>query len=521
MKRLKKSGVFIILLLIVSSLIACSGDDDSSGDNDSENQELRIAYDVIPPTLDPHISNPYSVMDFTWPMFETLVTIDSNYEPQMLLAESYDVSDDQKSFTFHLREGIHFHNDKEMTAEDVVASMNRWSQESFIGKANIGDAKFVAEDDYTVSLKLDSSSPLLMTVLGNPQQYPAIMPKEVIEDASPEGVNEYIGTGPFALEEWKEDQYLHLKKYDDYKSLDTESDGLAGKKEALVDEVYLEIVTDDTTRVSGLNTGEYDIATNLPYDKADELESNEDIDVLLKEYSWLGGIFNKKKGAFTDKKARQAVMTGIDMDEILTAAYSSEENYILEHSLAQKDQKIWYNDTAADKYNQKDIEKAKGLLKESDYDGEEVRILVTRDYETHYSAAIILQKELEEIGMNVKLDVYDWSALLERRTDDDLWDMFITSYTFESTPINYMFLHSDNDYTGWTESDEIDSLIDEIKVTNSDEEITELYGELQEETMEYVPFVKFGNFKVMHGTRDNVDGFDVFTNIKLWDVEKK
>lgn len=517
MNKVKKTILFTFSLFIIGIFMGCTNDDANS---ESKEKELRIAYDVIPPTLDPHISNPYSVMDFSWPIYETLVTTDSNYEPKLLLADSYEESDEGKEFTFHLREGIKFHNGEELIAEDVIASMDRWTETSFVGGANLENVTYEAEDDYTITFKSEEPMPLLLTVLGNPQQYPAIMPKEVIENASSDGVNEYIGTGPFQVEEWNEDQQLHLTKYEDYQSPEGESDGLAGKKEALVDDVYLDIVTDDTTRISGLQTGEYDLATNLSFDKENELESNEDIEVFSKEYSWLGGFFNKRKGAFSDKNSRQAVAAGLDMDEIMTAAYSGSDNYILEPSLALPEQDLWHNDAGADKYNQKDIEKAEELLEESDYDGEEVRILVTRDYETHYDAAVILQKQLEKIGFNAELDVYDWSALLDRRTDEDLWDIFITSFTFEASPIDYMFLHSDNDYPGWTENEKIDSLIDEIKVSDSEEEVTELYTELQEETWDYLPHIKFGNFKIMHALQDEVEGFDVTSNIILWNVEK-
>src|SRR5699024_9422524 len=109
-----------------------------------------------------------------------------------------------------LREGIKFHNGKEMIAEDVVTSMNEWIEISGLGKEYFVGAEFKEIDDYTVELILKEplSTALLILAYGG-GNLPAIMPKEIRENAGAEGVKEYIGTGPFKFEEWKQDQHLH------------------------------------------------------------------------------------------------------------------------------------------------------------------------------------------------------------------------------------------------------------------------------------------------------------------------
>lgn len=521
MKR--KFGLLTIIAILLLAVVGCSKDN-SSPDNEgksSEKKELRIAYDTNPPTMDPHVSTAFSTMDFTSPIFESLLAMNENYEPVPMLAESFSVSEDEKTVTFTLRKGVKFHNGKEMVAEDVVASMNRWKELSIMGKANLADATFVEVDSYTVELQLPSPAPLILSVVGNPMQFAGIMPKEIIENAPVEGVKEYIGTGPYKVAEWVESQSLHLQKFEDYQPVDTPSSGLSGKKEALVDDVYLEIVTDATTRVSGLQTGQYDIALNLPYDNAEQIKMNDDIEVLAKDYGFIGLFFNKKEGVFADLKTRQAVNAALNMEEILMAAYTDPEYYTYEHALASPSQVQWYTDAGKNQYNQHDIEKAKQLLAESNYNGEEIVFLVTRAYETHYNAAVVIQKQLEKIGMNVKLDVYDWATLLEHRSNPEAWDLFGSGFIFEATPINYVFLHSQNEYAGWTNSPEIDQLIDQIKVTQSADERLALFGELQEEVWNYLPYIRYGNYKPLHAMQNNVEGFDTFTNILLWNVDKK
>lgn len=102
-----------------------------------------------------------------------------------------------------------------MTAEDVVASMNRWLEKSSITGNIFKGATFEATNQYTVVLRLQQPSPLALDTMATAKMAAAIMPKEVVESAPPEGVTEYIGTGPYKFVEWKQDQYIHFTKFED------------------------------------------------------------------------------------------------------------------------------------------------------------------------------------------------------------------------------------------------------------------------------------------------------------------
>src|SRR5690625_4325001 len=231
-----------------------------STDDSEVTGELRVAYSAQPPTLDLHLSTAAATTEIMGQVYESLITVDSEYNIVPLLAESYEQSDDGLVITFKLREGVLFHNGKEMKAEDVVASMNRWKDLPG-GRGQFDNSVFEAIDDYTVEFKLDRPLSTALTALSQGgTTFAGIMPKEVVEDASAEGVNEHIGTGPFKFVEWAQDQHVHLTKFTDYKLLDDPADGLTGKKEALVKDIYFEFVQDPSTRVAGLQSGEYDIA---------------------------------------------------------------------------------------------------------------------------------------------------------------------------------------------------------------------------------------------------------------------
>src|SRR5690606_281193 len=117
-----------------------------------------------------------------------------------------------------------------------------------------------------------------------------------------EGVTEYIGTGPYKFEEWKTDQYIHLKKFVDYQPREEAADGLGGKKEALVDDIYFEMVSDPATRLAGLQTGEYDIAYAMPNDNYDLLNNDPNLEPVLEETAEFVIIYNKTQGLASDFK---------------------------------------------------------------------------------------------------------------------------------------------------------------------------------------------------------------------------
>ena len=259
--------------------------------------------------------------------------------------------------------------------------MNRWKETSSLGKDNFSEAIFEEIDEYTVALNLPEPLSITLPVLAYVGgSLPGIMPKEIVETADETGVKEYIGTGPFKFEEWKQDQYILLKRFADYQPRSEEPDGLAGRREALVEDLYFLFVQDPLTAIAGLETGEYDIVHGVARDNVEQLEQNPEIEVSVHPSGPLAVYFNKRKGLFTDKKARQAIVSMLDADAILKSAYSDEKFYELNHNIMTYHQLgQWGTDVGKDKYNQKDKEKAKQLLAEAGYNGEEITMITSRD----------------------------------------------------------------------------------------------------------------------------------------------
>jgi len=511
----KRIRWWAILMISISLLIisGCNSDSEpaegeTEGGDDNVSGELRVAHNAQPPTLDPHMTTAGVTSDMSRIAFETLITVDFDYQPIPMLAESVEESDENKVFTFHLREGVTFHNGKEMTSEDVVASMNRWLEYSGVASEAFDDAQFEEIDEYTVVLELEESSSIALDVLASKEQFAAIMPKEIIDEADAEGVNELIGTGPFEFVEWAQDQYVHYTKFDDYQLLDSPADGLGGKKEALVKDIYFDIVPDASTRVAGIQTGEYDIAFAIAFENYEQLAGDPNIYLDPVYLSTMDLLYNKRGGLMEDVKMREAVNTALGIDDILQASFDDQELYLVDSGYMSKDIRHWASDAGNEMYNQNDTEKAKQLFEEAGYDGEEIVIMTTRDYEHYYNASVVISEQLEQIGINTSLEVYDWPTIVDRREDPEAWDLFVNGFPFKSDPTQLLQINPE--FAGGIEDPTVKDLLDTIRTSPSQEEAQEYWDELQEYAWtEFLPITKLGTFSSIYAVSNNVEGFTV------------
>lgn len=521
-----KSKMHVMLLMTIAFtvfIVGCSSDKGENSSNGGDNEyasDLRIAVTSNPTSLDPHMTTAADTSEILRNIFETLVAPDENYEPKPMLADSVDTSDDGLTYTFNLREGVYFHNGEEMTAEDVEASMNRWLELSSKAPLLKG-AAFEIVDDYTIDMHLEERATDALDLLASPAQFAAIMPKEVIEEETSDGIQEFIGTGPFKYEELNHDSYVHLITYEDYNSREEEPSGLVGKKEVFIENLYYDIVPDPMTKLTGLQTGEYDIADRMDFSTYDQISNDDTIEKYINnDNGTLNVFFNKKAGIMADKKIRQAVNAAVEVDSVLQASYSHEDLYVIDSSYMSVNNKNWTSDAGAESYNQADPELAKRLLEEAGYNGETVTLMSTRDYDFHYNSAIVMKEQLEEIGMTVELEIYDWPTLTEKRNEPENWDLLTVSFRHATTPSQLLYFNPE--YPGWVEDEKVYDLLDQLRSSEEQEEATKYWEELQEYMLsDYVPHIMFGHTSVITATSQNLEDFRVFNGPIPWNTKVK
>src|SRR5919106_2478094 len=194
---------------------------------------LKVGNLGEPPTLDAHWTTATITEVLAQHLYEGLYALDAKAQPIPMLAEGMPaVSRDGLTYTFKLRQAVKFHNGKELTSADVVASLNRWGAQSTYGKtlyARVAEVRAV--DKYTVQMQLKEKTATVLISLAIPNNFAAIYPKEVVDKFKPaEKATEWIGTGPFKLAEWRPDRHIKMVRFDDYQPRKESASGYGGRK---------------------------------------------------------------------------------------------------------------------------------------------------------------------------------------------------------------------------------------------------------------------------------------------------
>lgn len=509
--RCMKVSFSIVLFFMLLTAIGCSQEiSTGEADTSAESSVLNIAIDTTPPTLDQPISTSASTRDVSRLIFESLATTDADFNPIPMLADTIDISDDLKVYTFNLRKGVKFHNGEEMTAEDVIASMKRWEEKTALSGEIFNGATWEASDDYTVVLTLANPSPLTLDTIATSKHAPAIMPKEIVESAPAEGVSEYIGTGPYQLIEWREDQYIHFRRFADYTPVEAEANGLGGKKEAFIEDIYFHLVPDSSTRLAGILSGEYDFAYGIPQDNYERLVNSDQVDPILVPGSNTIIKFNNVEGIVSDFEFRKIINTALDYKAIMMAGFASEEFFHLDSGYMHKDVTTWASQAGSEYHNINDPEKAKQMLADYGYNGEEVVIMATRDFQWMYNIGVAVDEQLKSIGINSRLDVYDYPTFSETANKTDLWDIEVQGATMVSTPPQLITLSTT--WSGGVNDPYIPESLKAIENAASLEEAYKLWDELQLYVWEeHLPIINFGHSYALYGVRKNVQEIEMST----------
>ncbi|GAA0351454.1 ABC transporter substrate-binding protein [Caldalkalibacillus horti] len=535
MNIIKKSGWIVLTLFFVLVLAAC-GSNASTDSNDTENtpstsesvngnenteleykDDLNIALTAQPPTLDTPITVSAVALDTAGNIFEQLFTLNADYEPVPVLAESVEISDDGLTYTFPLRQGVKFHNGKEMVAEDVVASMNRWLVNSSRAKTLLPNANFEEIDPYTVKLTVEDATSDVLILLSAQAQFGSIVPKEIIDSASAEGITEYIGTGPYKFEEWRQDQYIHLVRFDEYhNSLQNDPSGFDGRKEAPTENLYFHFVTDHSTRIAGIKTGQYDVADSIPLENYDELVADNNLDVQSFPGGALTAFFNTSEGLLADVNIRQAILAAFNNEEIMLASFTKPDLYTLHPGYLNQNQVQWSNEAGAEYYNQADPDKAKALLDEAGYNGEEITLLTTRDYNEMYTATLVIQEQLRQIGMNVKVENYDFPTFLETKNDTSKWDIFVASTGYQLTPPQLLAVNPD-----WAglDNETVKQALIEIRSASTPEQAKAEWEKLQGFMYEHASSTVIGHYNGVVAINKDLEGFELYEAPVVWNAK--
>jgi peptide/nickel transport system substrate-binding protein len=481
---------------------------------------IHVATNAEPGTLDWTSSTATATRLVAWHFYETLFALDINYDPKPLLAEGYSASADGLHYTIRLRKGIVFHNGQPMTADDVVASLERWGKLSSGGRETFKFIKHVTKvDPATIEIDLTRVFTPLIANLGDPKSAAIIMPKSVAEASGLKPATEYVGTGPYMFRKWEPGRQIVLVRNPRYASRTEDWGGLTGKKVAYADEIDFFPVADPQVRLDGVSTGQYDLALELLPDQYSRVKTNSHLSVdVVRVFSWRAAVFNKTRPPFNDQRMRQAFLYSIKPSDLM-AAIGPKEFWTLDPALFFPEQKALYTTAGAETYNHQNLDKARALMKEAGYAGQKIGLLVTKDYIWNYNLAQVLTPQLQAAGFAVDLQVYDWPTLLSRRAKQDLWDIFITGFSPSFDPTAVIFFG--DTWPGWYKSPALDELLSKWGLTTAKDTAARkaLMDQIQLLFYKEVPVAKFGNdYGLEVYNNDHLRGYTSFFDVRFWNT---
>lgn len=382
---------------------SASGDAAQGEAADSEYKDtLVFAMNTDVQSMDPQIQNDTTSEQVVKMLYNTLLKFEDDGTVVGDLAESWSVSEDKLTWTFNLKQGVKFHNGKELTSADVKATFDRALNAEAGGLRTTEIIKMFtaveAPDPYTVTITTDAPYGPMESLMCNMSL--GIMDADYIEQygldlgTSAEGEN---GTGPFKVVSWERDQEIVVERFDDY----------FGTPAKLQTVVYT-IIPEAASRVIALETGEVDVIDKPTDEDLARLEADTENFTVLRKPTISQRLFRFgcNDPIISNTKVRQAIVYAIDRQAIIDALFTG-SGYPSTAPLAPVT--FGYSDLGE---IEQDLELAKSLLAEAGYpDGFDTKIVTTERYQNGIELAEIISQQLAEIGINAKIEVWEWSAL--------------------------------------------------------------------------------------------------------------
>ncbi|MDR3138204.1 MAG: ABC transporter substrate-binding protein [Treponema sp.] len=518
-RRLAVTGLFILALLVFSGCTKQEAAPEEAGA--AYETVLNVAVMQESPSLDLHKNSTLIARQIgSGSIWEKLVTLNAASEVVPELAERFEMSDDGTALTFYLRQGVKFHDGQIMDADDVRVSMNRWIEGFSVAKELAGPSRFEKIDDFTVRIQFDHPAVTFPDVMAGAAQPAIITTQEAAADEDDKGfMKQNIGTGPFKFVEWKLGQYILLEKFADYVPYGDPSkpvDGWAGYKAPQLEQIYFHLVSQGSTRIAGLETGQFHVDYNVGDDELSRLSALDNAETISYQAGTLALIFNKKQGVASNIYFRQAVNAACGNEDILRAIYGTQ--YDLGSSYMDDTQPYWKSDAGSGQYNRQDSDLAKELLKKADYRGETFHIL-TPILGTIERGIVVLEQQLEAVGINVEVTTVDWATMMQYRTDPARFDLYITS--FVSVPVPSLKLYFGPSYPGWSDDPLLQQYLADFNQATSREEARRRWDVLQEYSWEYLPIINVGHFSSTFAWNKRLENITVYNGLFFWNTRIK
>lgn len=469
-----------------------------------EPDTLHMALSGEPSVLNPLLSTDTSSSSVEGMIFEGLLDVDRDLNYRPLLAEKWLTTDHGQTWFFYLKKNVFWHDGKKFTADDVIFTFNKLldlktntvRRSSYL--INGKPIKFKKVNDYLVKVTLSENfAPfeLAMTM--------QIIPEHIYkkEDVNRSKYNRApIGTGPFKFKEWRSGSHIIVEKNENYH-----------RENALLKKIVFRIIPDTNTQLAALRRGEIDYCS-IPAKDYLRLKNNKSLNVLTYDqlfYTYLG--LNLATPIFQDKKIRQALAYAIDKKQLVKTLF----NDLAQPAYCPCSPVSWAYTDRIKKYEYSPS-KARKLLKEAGVSNNlSFTLLLGQGSRDGQRAAVIIQQYLKDIGIQMDIQVMEWSALLKKinaAQDPKDFDAVLIGWSLGIDPDAYPLWYSGEYPQGFNyikyKNDQVDQLCIAGRQTTDKAKRKHIYQKLWPIITEDQPYIFLWYPRSITAISKKVGGYD-------------
>ncbi len=425
---------------------------------------VGIAQDLS--NLDPQLAATAGVREVLFNIFEGLVKASPDGSVTPAVASDYEISEDGKTYTFTLREGVTFHSGETVTVEDVVYSLERCA-----GSENDG-TPLVSAFSNVSKIDAPDQSHVVVTLAEPSTEFINALTAPIIPQGSgPTIATDLVGTGPFRFVSYAPQDNLVMEKYGGYWD---------AARAAKLDQVTFKIIPDVNSLVIGLKGGSLDMVVHLPNTLLAEVEDS--FTVHQNTMNIVQALYlNNAVEPFDNELVRQAMYYAIDVDQIIEFVCSGAG--VATGTSMYPAQTKYFMPELAENYKQ-DLDKARELLAQAGYpDGFSMTITAPSNYAQHMDTAQVLIEQLKAVGITAELAPVEWQTWVDdvyrgRNYQSTVCGIAADDMTAREMLVRYM---SDNRKNFIAFNDpEYDDVMTRAMTSTDDGEQTQLYKRAQE-----------------------------------------
>lgn len=404
MNKFSRILALVLCAAMLAMLLTACGGGDTSGDNgaSADKDTFTVALDSDIVKLDPAFAYDFTTNPVVNQITQGLLTFDEENQLQPMLASSWEQVDDV-TYVYQIRDDVTFSTGDPMTMDDVLFSLERTMDPdtaSYLGWMfdNVASIEQTGDWELTVTLSQPDATW---------QYVPGTTACHIISKAHAEEVGDQlgtpdgglVGTGPYKFVSWQNGTSVELTRNENY----------WGEDAGYFENLTFKIITEDTTRVTALQTGDVDCTVAPPENMLDVIAGDDGL--TMTSSSGFGVTFlafNTEKAPFDNAAVRNAIYTAVDLDTIYSSLIKSagEPGTVLPNSAA-----LYGTETAAwSDYAEKapqhtyDVDAAKAMLAEAGYADGFTCDLTISDNSLRNSIALAIQEQLAEVGITVNIN---------------------------------------------------------------------------------------------------------------------